>query len=158
MNVFRQVCDFSVLQAALKHHQLGCKLLGEPLRFQTIKLEDKQNWVTTEEALVRPHNSLFIHRYLDCNVQSCNVCGSSLYHPSFLIHSSISHLVTHLCKSSLQSGIESVGKTQLLQLLVPYMSRHTCSYKSFDPKLLCLLSRAVQVLNTHPVFRLCMML
>lgn len=38
---------------ALKQHQLACKLLGEPLRFQTLKLGNKQNWVTTEEAHVR---------------------------------------------------------------------------------------------------------
>ena len=63
---------------ALKHHQLGCKLLGEPLQFQTIKLGDKQNWVTTEEVHVRPYIFLFIHKYYYC--WDCNMYGSSLKH------------------------------------------------------------------------------
>ena len=38
---------------ALRSHQLACRLLGEPLRFQTIRLGNQQNWVTNEEAHVR---------------------------------------------------------------------------------------------------------
>ena len=38
---------------ALRGHQLACRLLGEPLRFQTIRLGNQQNWVTNEEAHVR---------------------------------------------------------------------------------------------------------
>ena len=37
---------------ALKRHQFACKLLGEPLRFQTLRLGNEENWVTTEEAHV----------------------------------------------------------------------------------------------------------
>ena len=36
----------------LRQNQLACKLLGQPLRFQTLRLGDEQNWVTTEEAHV----------------------------------------------------------------------------------------------------------
>ena len=46
---------------ALKRHELSCKLLGEPLRFQTLKLGNKQNWVTTEEAHVRYAQSESMH-------------------------------------------------------------------------------------------------
>ncbi|CAI8058438.1 Cytochrome c oxidase assembly factor 1 homolog [Geodia barretti] len=37
---------------ALRQHQVACRLLGEPLRFQTLRLGNQQNWVTTEEAHV----------------------------------------------------------------------------------------------------------
>ena len=37
---------------ALRRHQLACRLLGEPLQFQTLRLGDQRNWVTTEEAHV----------------------------------------------------------------------------------------------------------
>ena len=38
---------------ALRRHQLACRLLGEPLRFQTLRVGDQRNWVTTEEVHVR---------------------------------------------------------------------------------------------------------
>ena len=48
----------------LKRHELACKLLGEPLRFQTLKLGNEQNWVTTEEAHVRHAQSESMHIYI----------------------------------------------------------------------------------------------
>jgi len=38
---------------ALRDNQRACNLLGEPLRFQTVKLGDTENRVTTEHAHVR---------------------------------------------------------------------------------------------------------
>ena len=45
--VHRKVCQVSILPA-VRRHQLACRLLGEPLRFQTLRLGDQRNWITTE--------------------------------------------------------------------------------------------------------------
>ena len=37
---------------ALRSNRKACALLGEPIRFQTLRLGDKQNVVTTQHAQV----------------------------------------------------------------------------------------------------------
>ena len=43
---------------ALRDNRRACSLLGEPLRFQTLKLGDPENVVTTERAHVRKGEGL----------------------------------------------------------------------------------------------------
>jgi hypothetical protein len=38
---------------ALRNHERAMALLGEPLRFQTLRLNDKCNRITTEQAQVK---------------------------------------------------------------------------------------------------------
>ena len=37
---------------ALRENKAACSLLGEPVRFQTLRLGDKENVVTTQHAQV----------------------------------------------------------------------------------------------------------
>ena len=66
---------------ALRRHQLACRLLGEPLRFQTLRLGDQRNWVTTEEAHVRrliPHVPfLALRRFIKMGQENHLSCSPS---------------------------------------------------------------------------------
>ena len=46
---------------ALKADTTACSLLGEPLRFQTLRLGDKENLVTSENAQVEITRGLFFN-------------------------------------------------------------------------------------------------